>query len=445
MTLSGSVGTLARVGRSRGILALVAMLLAALAAASGTNARLVEQASPAPAPGRVRITRAPASAAVLRFDRTALSRRLAHALAVPHVARSSEGALVIDLETGAVVYSLNPSAPLAPASNEKLTVTYTALTQLGPDYRFRTDVLGEGQRDGDVWRGDLYLQGHGDPTLKTRDLLRLAAQVRGAGIRRVTGRVLADESFFDKRRTAPGWKASFYMDESPPLSALVVNRAQYRGQTTPDPAGAAAALFTRLLKQRGVVVAHGSAWGQAPADAFPLAQVESEPLVEILRFMDHQSDNFTAEQVLKTLGAEIAGRGTTGAGAGVVVRTLQQAGIPLAGVRIADGSGLSRLDRLTPRAIAAILTTAWGDASMRDAFWRALPTAGRNGTLADRMDSRPAYGAVHAKTGTTDLASALSGYVRNRFVFTLVQNGHPVATWWARHAQDRFATALAAQ
>jgi D-alanyl-D-alanine carboxypeptidase len=61
------------------------------------------------------------------------------------------------------------------------------------------------------------------------------------------------------------------------------------------------------------------------------------------------------------------------------------------------------------------------------------------------MESRPAYGAVRAKTGTTDVASALSGFVRRRFAFAILQNGHPIAETWARTAQDRFATALAAQ
>jgi PBP4 family serine-type D-alanyl-D-alanine carboxypeptidase len=159
--------------------------------------------------------------------------------------------------------------------------------------------------------------------------------------------------------------------------------------------------------------------------------------------MDRESDNFTAEQVLKALGAEIRGKGTTGAGAAVVAETLAEAGVPLRGVRIADGSGLSRLDRLTPRAIAAILLTAWGDDELRPVLWDALPVAGVNGTLEDRMQRAPARGAVRAKTGTTDRASALSGYVRDRFVFAVLQNGWPVSSWSARKAQDRFATALA--
>ena len=113
------------------------------------------------------------------------------------------------------------------------------------------------------------------------------------------------------------------------------------------------------------------------------------------------------------------------------------------GVRIADGSGLSLLDRLTARALAAILVTAWNDVDMHNAFWASLPIAGINGTLEDRLRLPPARGAVRAKTGTTDSASALSGYVRDRYSFAVLQNGHPVSTWSARKAQDRFATALA--
>ena len=82
---------------------------------------------------------------------------------------------------------------------------------------------------------------------------------------------------------------------------------------------------------------------------------------------------------------------------------------------------------------------------LRAVLWDSLPVAGRNGTLERRLDSRPAYGAVRAKTGTTAIASALSGFVRRRYAFAVVQNGNPVSARWAREAQDRFATALAAR
>jgi D-alanyl-D-alanine carboxypeptidase/D-alanyl-D-alanine-endopeptidase (penicillin-binding protein 4) len=383
-----------------------------------------------------------ALAAGTRTDR--LAHRLAAALAMPSLHAGGEGALAVDLASGRTIFSLNGARPLQPASNEKLPLTLTALERLGPEYRFHTDVLGTGRQAGAVWHGDLYLKGHGDPALHTSGLAQLADTLHRRGIRRISGRVLADESWFDTRRTAPGWKPSFYMNESPPLSALVVNRAAFNGQMSSDPAGAAAAIFTRVLQRHGIRVAHGSAWGTAPAHARLLARLASQPLAQTIRFMDHQSDNFTAEMLLKTLGAERAGHGTTAAGAEVIVHTLADAGVPLNGVRIADGSGLSRRDRLTPRAIAAILTHAWHNRRVRNPFWQALAVAGRSGTLADRLRSGPAYGGVHAKTGTTDAASALSGYVRDRFAFAVIQNGHPVVTWSAHAAQDRFATALAA-
>jgi D-alanyl-D-alanine carboxypeptidase/D-alanyl-D-alanine-endopeptidase (penicillin-binding protein 4) len=159
--------------------------------------------------------------------------------------------------------------------------------------------------------------------------------------------------------------------------------------------------------------------------------------------MDRDSDNFRAEMLLKELGAEAGAGGRSTAGAAVVRRVLAEAGVPLAGVVIADGSGLSLLDRLTATAIARILTTAWSDPILRSAFWSALPAAGEQGTLEHRLKDAPAFGVVHAKTGTTNEASALSGYVRDRFAFVVVQNGSPVAGTAARKAQDRFATALA--
>ena len=385
----------------------------------------------------------PASALAASAGPHGLAHRLAAALAA-HGARTDQGALAIDLGNGRTIFSLHGTRPLQPASNEKLPLTFTALSRLGPGYRFHTDVLGRGHQSGRVWHGDLYLKGHGDPALHRSGLIRLADSLRRRGIRRVSGRVLADESWFDTRRTAPGWKPSFYMNESPPLSALVVNRAAFRGEMSPDPAGAAAAIFTRVLQRHGIRVGHGSAWGTAPARAPLLARLASQPLAQTIRFMDHESDNFTAEMLLKTLGADLAGRGTTAAGAGVVVQTLARSRVPLAGVRIADGSGLSRLDRLTPRAIAAILADAWHNRRVRNPFWQALAVAGRSGTLARRLRSGPAYGRVHAKTGTTDAASALSGYVRRRFAFAVIQNGRPVAASWAHTVQDRFATALAA-
>lgn len=386
------------------------------------------------------MTLAPASLA--RAGPLPLSTRLAHALEVPGISAAASGAVAVDLATGHTVFARNPDTPLAPASNEKLTVTFTALEELGNTYRFRTEVLGRGRQNGSAWVGNVYLKGFGDPTLTSLGLERLATQLALAGITHIEGRVLGDESWFDSERTAPGWKASFFINECPPLSALAVDRDVYEHHVAREPALAAAGRFRQLLRVHGITTGPVGV-GRAPDDAYGLAQIESDPLPEVIETMDRDSDNFIAEELLKTIGAEAGGDGSTAGGTAVVRRDLAAAGIPLYGVRIVDGSGLSLADRLTARALSLLLTYVWNDPDLQPELVAALPVAGISGTLEHRMQRAPARGAVRAKTGTTDLASALSGYVRDRYAFAVIENGRPVATLAARKAQDRFATALA--
>ncbi len=178
-----------------------------------------------------------------------LEARLARALARPGVSASLTGALAIDTQRGIVVFDRNAARPFRPASTEKLTVALAALEELGPGFRTETVVLGAGSRRGRTWRGDLVLKGFGDPDLRTGDLDSLARGIRELGIRRVSGRVVADETYFDARRTAPGWKPAFYKLECPPLSALVVDRGVLNGRIADDPALAAAIAFKRALER----------------------------------------------------------------------------------------------------------------------------------------------------------------------------------------------------
>jgi D-alanyl-D-alanine carboxypeptidase/D-alanyl-D-alanine-endopeptidase (penicillin-binding protein 4) len=165
----------------------------------------------------------------------------------------------------------------------------------------------------------------------------------------------------------------------------------------------------------------------------------------IVRRMNKVSDNFYAEIIVKHLGASLRDEGSTSAGCRVVRRVLESRGVPLAGVRIVDGSGLSLYDRTTARALAKLLLSAWRDPAVREPFFDSLAIAGVDGTLEDRMLRAPARGRVRAKTGTTNAASALSGYVGTRYVFAILQNGSPIAWSRARTAQDRFAKRLAAR
>jgi serine-type D-Ala-D-Ala carboxypeptidase/endopeptidase (penicillin-binding protein 4) len=374
-------------------------------------------------------------------DSGTLHNRLAGTFRVPGVVAGDSTAMVVSLPSGRVVFARNADLSLEPASNEKLSVTYAALVELGAAYRFPTALLGQGGRVGDTWEGRLVLKGYGDPSLTSNDLRRLVNILWREGIRHVTGGIAADESAFDTRRTAPGWLASFAGNESPPLSALIVDRGAVGNRLVADPALAAARRFDQLLHKRGIT-ARGAIVHKAGPQAVTLATIYSDQLSQILQFMDHWSDNFTAEMVLKAIGLQAVGHGTTVAGADVVRRDLRRGGVPVAGVRIADGSGLSRDDRVTARELATLLVRIWNDPTMRRVVWNSLAVAGQPGTLQNRLLDNPKHRLVRGKTGTTDISSALSGYVGTRFAFVAIENGHPVDYWAAHSAEDGVAEAL---
>ena len=376
-------------------------------------------------------------------SRSAFQTQLARALHARHVSPARTGAIVFDLQSGTTLFAHNPRLGLRPASNEKLATTYAALTALGPSFRIETDVLGEGQQNGTAWQGNLVLKGYGDPALSFAQVNSLARQVAAAGIKHVSGRILGDESWFDTRRTGLGWKPQFYLHESPPLSALIVNRGWTGRYETPRPAVAAAQLFRHDLRRAGVTVHGGAALGVASEEAASLGQVQSAPLSALVRHMDVYSDNFYAEMLLKEVGAVQGTFGSAAAGIAVERRLLQEAGVPLGGVRLVDGSGLSLLDRWTPLGLATLLRTMYEDEDLRPYLLPALPIAGKTGTLAHRMRTGPAHGLVRAKTGTTSNASSLSGFAGDRYAFSILENGSPVRVLNAEASQNRFAQVLA--
>ena len=373
---------------------------------------------------------------------TPLAQQLAAALRSAKVNPAETGAVVYDLSTGRVVFALHAERSLQPASNEKIATTYAALTALGPTFRIETDVLGQGSQSGTTWQGDVVLKGYGDPTLSSAELRSLASQVAHDGITRVHGSVIGDESWFDAARAGLGWKREFYLHESPALSALIVDRG-WDGHEETDPALYAAQLFRRDLVDAGVSVSGPSATGVVTGAPTALGYVVSPPVASLVRFMDMYSDNFTAEMLLKQVGAVQRGAGTSLAGAAETRALLGEAGVPLHGVRMVDGSGLSVIDRWTAAGLADVLRRMWLDPDLRPYIASSLPVAGVSGTLVYRMRTGPAHGFVRAKTGTTENASALSGFVGDRYVFSILENGSPIKTRAAQRTQDRFAQVLA--
>jgi D-alanyl-D-alanine carboxypeptidase/D-alanyl-D-alanine-endopeptidase (penicillin-binding protein 4) len=369
-------------------------------------------------------------------------------------AGSYSGAYVINLTDAETVFRWRAGRARILASNTKLFTTAAALAQFGTEGTLGTEVRGDGVAEDGLWRGDLYLHGGGDPTFGSRRFTRraygagatveaLAARLQDAGIERVTGRVIGDESEFDSRRGGPGsgYGTSIWVG---PLSALAYNRGlgdESGSSFQTNPPLFAAARLDAALERRGISVRRRPSVGASPQEAEVLASVDSPPMAQLVRITNKPSDNFAAEMLAKGLGRQATGLGTTKAGARFATRFAAELG---ARARLRDGSGLSRGNRASPYRVVRLLEAM----SERDEFedWYAsLPVAGRDGTLATRMRGGPARRRCRAKTGTLSNVSALSGYCRARsgdlYAFSILMNG--VYPNGARSLQDRMAHALA--
>jgi D-alanyl-D-alanine carboxypeptidase/D-alanyl-D-alanine-endopeptidase (penicillin-binding protein 4) len=202
----------------------------------------------------------------------------------------------------------------------------------------------------------------------------------------------------------------------------------------PDPPAYAADLFVRALAAHGVMVAGGIRFGPAPTGTTSLWTHQSKPLAAVLRDFWPPSTNLIGEQLLEELGSQAARRTIAGSARGTDTRErgisnetdwLRSIGVDPTTLTIADGSGLSEYDRITPRALVTILRADWRG-PLRDAVMAALPVAGVSGTLRSTFTHPPLKGAIYAKTGTTNHARLLAGYARTQrgqtVVFALMVN-----------------------
>lgn len=314
---------------------------------------------------------------------------------------------------------------------------------------------------GGVVDGPLWLVGGGDPLLATADyaasfvnqpqlytsLEALADSVVAAGVSEVRGGVVGDESRYDTQRYVPTWRPTYVVDgEVGPASALVVNDgfAAFRPRhvPAPEPDAHAAAVLTGLLQARGVVVQAPPGEGNAPATAHVLARSSSPPMREVVGEMLRESDNLTAELLVKELGRRHANEGTTAAGLGVMRDTLASAGLPVEHLAAVDGSGLDRSDRASCTLLMASLDAAGSNGPVATGF----PLAGRDGTLSRRFLGNPAVGRLRAKTGALDGVAGLTGFLdlpgRDPLAFSLLINELPRDAL-GRALQERLGAILA--
>jgi len=335
------------------------------------------------------------------------------------------------------IIDLNATTPLIPGSNQKLLTAAVALDVLGPDRKFTTKI--QGIVAGDVVRGDLWLVGSGDPLLTTRAYLLterypnltpsnvedLVNALVAMGVRSVEGGVIGDESIFDFERYVPSWGDGIRSVEAGPLGALMINDGAVSG--TPlkpaNPAYAAALEFTKLLAARGVAVRDAPDSGVASADTPVIASLESVPMNQIVTEMLTNSDNNTAELLVKEIGRVGKGSATRVDGLTVIAEKIAEWGLPGEGVALIDGSGLDRSNRLTCNLLRQLLQRDGRKGLMTNA----MALAGRTGTLDDVFLSGPGSGTMLAKTGTLNGVKALSGMFPladdRSSVFSLIMNG----------------------
>ena len=354
-------------------------------------------------------------------------------------ASAFSGVYVRDVDSGRTLFESKADVARVPASVEKLYTTSAALLRFGPDATLKTTIAGDGFMDPDgVWRGNLYLHGGGDPTLDREDLEVLASDLGAAGIVRVDGSVLGDETRFDALRGSYDSGGAYDTDMGGVLGALTLARGFARDGR---PAAQAARQLAKVLRGAGIRVEGRSGMGTMPANATQLASVDSPTMRDLTRLTNVPSDNFLAEMLVKNLGASFGGAGTTTAGVAVVRSTLTSFGVH---PRMVDGSGLSRADRTTPRQVVRLLEMMHHQ-EISGSFESSLAVAGRTGTIRKRMRGTPAQDRCKAKTGTLIGVSSLAGVCTavggHTIAFAMLMNRAGISR--AHSVQDRITTAIA--
>jgi D-alanyl-D-alanine carboxypeptidase/D-alanyl-D-alanine-endopeptidase (penicillin-binding protein 4) len=341
------------------------------------------------------------------------------------------GAISVD---GVLIGERNADIAVIPASNQKIPVAAAALDRLGQDFRYTTTVAAAVAPQEGVVEGDLYLVGGGDPLLSSdwyaasnlelnpvtspTSFDALADRVAAAGVTEITGSIIGDGSRYDDEFFAPGWGDGVAGLEGGPYDALMANDSRVLGDELrgSDPNESAAREFTQLLEARGVAVGGQAASGAAPAGAVTLATIESAPMSDVIAEMLGNSDNNTAELVVKELGFTTAAPGTREAGLAIVRDFLVESGVDVGPIVLVDGSGLSLDNRLTCDALLTVLQRTGFDSPIG----QGLPVAGQTGTLASAFVDHPVAGRLRGKTGTLNnppfnvdppAVKALAGYL----------------------------------
>jgi len=424
----------------------------------------------------------------------------------------SVGIQVVFQDSGEVVYQSGATQLLNPASNTKLITSAVALSQLKPEYTFKTAIYTDKLANGVAQ--NIYIKGFGDPDLSSENLWIMVKDLLNEGVQTVEGDIIADDSFFDNQVIVKGWEdftspasvgvSALSVNENtiklfikpgpkpglpplvsadPPLSYLrMTNRALtlagrggistiynqdngdgevivsggisrkskalYSEIQVGDPALYTIAVFKEILGNLGIKVQGTLKKGTLPSKARLLVLHQSQPLSVLLNNSNKISDNFAAEQILKTLGAELKGApGSTEKGIEVIREFLkEEVGIPPDSYVLENGSGLSRENRVSPEQIVKLLRYMYNNFEVRSEYLASLAVAGVDGTMKRRLRDTFAERRLRVKTGALKGVSCLSGYAFTRdnevLTFSMMINGYTTGGYPIKQIQNQIGLLL---
>lgn len=342
------------------------------------------------------------------------------------------GLCVYDLTADSMLFTFNHQYRLRPASTEKVITAVTALDVLGASHLFQTCLYVTGSVNGSVLCGDVYAVGGFDPCFDEEDMKALVSSLKKEGVDSIAGCFYADVSMKDTLKWGWGW---CWDDDNYTLTPLLYRKKDRFRE----------AWFEQLAAQGIATDADKYGRGICPADARPVA-VRTHSFDQVLMRMMKESDNLYAEAMFYQLAARSGRRYASRRQAVEQIDALtKKLGLRPVQYQIADGSGLSLYNYLSPELEVAFLCHAYHNKSIYNHLYPSLPIAGHDGTLKRRMTSGPACMNVHAKTGTVEGVSALAGYATasngHLLAFSIMNQGVPKART-GRDFQDKVCTLL---
>ncbi|MEV0001346.1 D-alanyl-D-alanine carboxypeptidase/D-alanyl-D-alanine-endopeptidase [Micromonospora sp. NPDC050980] len=375
---------------------------------------------------------------------------------------------VADVATGQALYGSGPDTPTVPASVTKLATGVAVLSARGPAHRIPTRAVAGANP------GEVVLVGGGDPTLAVdrknafypgaARLDDLAAQVRAALGGTAPTKVIVDSSLFRGPVFEPGWDADIPTGgfgaaitalmtdgarQDPVRARRTAEETNHAADRVPEPDLTAGRQFAKLLGLGG-----GAAQvtrGTAPAGGAELGQVESLPVIRLVDIMISDSDNVIAEAMARQVALAKGKPASFVGGAAATDEVLGELGLPAGEISLADGSGLSRTNRISPSLLTDLITLA-GNGSHPElaAIFGGLPVGGWSGTLDERYRvaaTRTGAGVVRAKTGTLSGVNAIAGTVTTAdgrlLTFAVLTDRTQGSLDETRQALDRITSALA--